>query len=81
MLGSVLGAWETLGMHVTLAGPRYVSISAKRARGKRESASTPSALIDVLGQCLPVEKGSCRGKEEPRAGGGNLASAREMENY
>lgn len=90
MLESTLGAWETLAIRVTLDVPRFVPISTKRAREKVEKGGQlPNAqLISLLESpnvswevFSPVEKAPCRGNGEPRAGGGNLASAGKMERY
>lgn len=89
MLGSTLGAWETLVIRATLDISRFVPISTKRAREKVEKGSQlPNAqLISLLGQCLlgglqPCGKGTLpRKRGKPRAGGGNLASAGKMERY
>lgn len=73
MLGSTLGAWETLVIRATLDISRFVPISTKRAREKVEKGSQlPNAqLISLLGQCLlgglqPCGKGTLQRKRETK---------------
>lgn len=72
MEGSTLGAWETLGIHVTRDVPRFVPISTKRAREKvQKGGQFPnSQLISLFWASISwkafssVAKAPCRGNQE-----------------
>lgn len=70
VLGSTLGAWETLAIRITQDVPRFVPISTKRAREKVEKGGQlpNTQLISLLGQCLlgrlqPCGKGPLQKKQ------------------